>query len=55
MRIIEKISKKENRGTVKKEDKLPKNDKPSEEIMSEPDDREEEPPKKGFWSRLFGK
>ena len=37
-----------------KEDELPKDDKPSEEIKSEPDDREEEPPKKGFWSRLFG-
>lgn len=37
-----------------KEDELPKGDKPSEEIKSEPDDREEKPPKKGFWSRLFG-
>ena len=37
-----------------KEDELPRDDKPSEEIKSEPDDRGEEPPKKGFWSRLFG-
>ncbi|WP_409328216.1 DUF536 domain-containing protein [Staphylococcus pseudoxylosus] len=33
---------------------LAKDDKPSEEIESGPEDREAEPPKKGFWSRLFG-
>ncbi|MDG0838909.1 DUF536 domain-containing protein [Staphylococcus equorum] len=44
----------EKKGKSIKEDELPKDDKPSEEIKSEPDDREEEPPKKGFWSRLFG-
>ncbi|MBF2753487.1 DUF536 domain-containing protein [Staphylococcus xylosus] len=31
-----------------------KDDKPSEEIESENEDRGEQPPKKGFWSRLFG-
>ena len=44
----------EKKGESIKEDELPKGDKPSEEIKSEPDDREEKPPKKGFWSRLFG-
>ncbi|MCE5003671.1 DUF536 domain-containing protein [Staphylococcus pseudoxylosus] len=44
----------EKKGESIKEDELPKNDKPSEEIKSEPGDREEEAPKKGFWSRLFG-
>ena len=33
---------------------LAKDDKPSEEIESGPEDRKEETPKKGFWSRLFG-
>ncbi|KKI52713.1 MULTISPECIES: DUF536 domain-containing protein [Staphylococcus] len=33
---------------------LAKDDKPSEEIESENEDRGEQPPKKGFWSRLFG-
>lgn len=33
---------------------LAKDDKPSEEIESENEDRGELPPKKGFWSRLFG-
>ncbi|RIP29388.1 DUF536 domain-containing protein, partial [Staphylococcus gallinarum] len=37
-----------------KENVVPKDEKPSEGIHSEPDDREEELPKKGFWSRLFG-
>ena len=36
------------------EDLLAKDDKPSEEIGNGPEDREVEPPKKGFWSRLFG-
>ncbi|WP_436966325.1 DUF536 domain-containing protein [Staphylococcus shinii] len=36
------------------EEVLAKDDKPSEEIESGPEDREAEPPKKGFWSRLFG-
>lgn len=44
----------EKKGESIKEDELPKNDKPSEEIKSEPGDRKEEAPKKGFWSRLFG-
>ena len=33
---------------------LAKDDKPSEEIESENEDRGKQPPKKGFWSRLFG-
>ena len=36
------------------EEGLAKDDKPSEEIESENEDRGEQPPKKGFWSRLFG-
>ena len=36
------------------EDVLAKEDKPFEEIESGPEDKEVEPPKKGFWSRLFG-
>ncbi|MEB6324367.1 DUF536 domain-containing protein [Staphylococcus xylosus] len=36
------------------EEVLAKDDKPSEEIESENEDRGEQPPKKGFWSRLFG-
>ena len=36
------------------EEVLAKDEKSSEGIQSEPDDREEEAPKKGFWSRLFG-
>ena len=36
------------------EEVLAKDDKPSEEIESETEDRGEQPPKKGFWSRLFG-
>ncbi|EJX16597.1 hypothetical protein SOJ_27640 [Staphylococcus sp. OJ82] len=31
-----------------------KDDKQFEEIDSESEEREEKPPKKGFWSRLFG-
>ena len=44
----------ENKNESIKENVLPKDEKPSEGIHSEPDDREEELPKKGFWSRLFG-
>ena len=36
------------------EEVLAKDDKLSEEIESENEDRGEQPPKKGFWSRLFG-
>ncbi|MEB6046474.1 DUF536 domain-containing protein [Staphylococcus pseudoxylosus] len=36
------------------EDELPKEDKLVEETKNDPDDREAELPKKGFWSRLFG-
>ncbi|MEB8307920.1 DUF536 domain-containing protein [Staphylococcus xylosus] len=36
------------------EEVLAKDDKPSEEIESENEDRGEQPLKKGFWSRLFG-
>ncbi|WP_239741073.1 DUF536 domain-containing protein [Mammaliicoccus sp. M-M45] len=36
------------------EEVLAKDDKPSEEIESETEYRGEQPPKKGFWSRLFG-
>ncbi|SCU36894.1 replication-associated protein [Staphylococcus xylosus] len=36
------------------EDELAKEDKLIEETESDPDDREAELPKKGFWSRLFG-
>lgn len=44
----------ENKNKSIKEDELPKDVKLTEGIKSEPDDREEESPKKGFWSRLFG-
>ncbi|MGC7604690.1 DUF536 domain-containing protein [Staphylococcus epidermidis] len=44
----------ENKNKSIKEDELPKDAKLTEGIKSEPDDREEESPKKGFWSRLFG-
>ncbi|MDK9856080.1 DUF536 domain-containing protein [Staphylococcus equorum] len=37
-----------------KEDEFPKDYERSEEIESETEDRGEQPPKKGFWSRLFG-
>jgi hypothetical protein len=43
-----------NKNKSKKEDELLKDAKLTEAIKSEPDDREEESPKKGFWSRLFG-
>ncbi|OEK76423.1 replication-associated protein [Staphylococcus saprophyticus] len=36
------------------EEVLAKDYKPSEEIESENEDRGAQPPKKGFWSRLFG-
>ncbi|MBM2659762.1 DUF536 domain-containing protein [Staphylococcus pseudoxylosus] len=36
------------------EDELPKENKLVEETKSDSDDRETKPPKKGFWSRLFG-
>ena len=44
----------ENKNKSIKEDELLKDAKLTEAIKSEPDDREEESPKKGFWSRLFG-
>jgi hypothetical protein len=43
-----------NKNKSIKEDELLKDAKLTEAIKSEPDDREEESPKKGFWSRLFG-
>ena len=47
------ISEENNYESIK-ENEIPKDEKSSEGIQSEPDDREEEAPKKGFWSRLFG-
>ena len=44
----------EKRDGSTNEEVLAKDDKPSEEIKSGPEDREEETRKKGFWSRLFG-
>ena len=44
----------EKKDDSENEDLLAKDDKPSEEIESGPEDRKEETPKKGFWSRLFG-
>ena len=44
----------EKRDGSTNEEVLAKDDKPSEEIESGPEDRKEETPKKGFWSRLFG-
>lgn len=44
----------ENKNESIKEDELLKDVKLTEELKSDPNDREEEPPKKGFWSRLFG-
>ena len=44
----------EKKDDSENEDVLAKDDKPSEEIESGPEDREEETPKKGFWSRFFG-
>jgi uncharacterized coiled-coil protein SlyX len=46
--------KKEKKEDSTNEDILEKDDKPSEEIESGPEDREVETPKKGVWSRLFG-
>ena len=43
-----------NKNKSIKEDELLKDAKLTEAIKSEPDDREEESPKKGFWSRVFG-
>ncbi|SUN23054.1 DUF536 domain-containing protein [Staphylococcus saprophyticus] len=45
---------KEKKDDSTNEEVLAKDDKPSEEIESENEDRGEQPPKKGFWSRLFG-
>ncbi len=36
------------------EDELLKGNNSSEEINNDPDNKVEQPPKKGFWSRLFG-
>ncbi|MGW7916714.1 DUF536 domain-containing protein [Staphylococcus xylosus] len=47
------ISEENNYESIK-ENEIPKDEKSSEGIQSEPDDREEEAPKKGFWSHLFG-
>ena len=44
----------EKKDDSENEDVLAKDDKPSEEIESGPEDRKEETPKKGVWSRLFG-
>ena len=44
----------EKKDDSKNEEVLAKDDEPSEEIESETEDRGEHPPKKGFWSRLFG-
>ena len=44
----------EKKDDSENEDVLAKDDKPSEEIESGPEDSKEETPKKGFWSRLFG-
>ena len=44
----------EKKDDSENKDVLAKDDKPSEEIKSDPGNREEEAPKKGFWSRFFG-
>ena len=44
----------EKKDDSKNEEVLAKDDEPSEERESETEDRGEQPPKKGFWSRLFG-
>ena len=44
----------EKKDDSENEDVLAKDDKPSEEIESGPEDRKEETSKKGFWRRLFG-
>lgn len=46
---------KEKKNDITNEDKFTKEDKFIEETKSDPNDnREVEPPKKGFWSRFFG-
>ena len=44
----------ENKNESIKENEVPKDEKTSEGRHSVSDDNEKEPPKKGFWSRLFG-
>ena len=44
----------EKRDGSTNEEVLEKDDKPYEEMESAPEYNETEPPKKGFWSRLFG-
>ena len=45
---------KENNDSNLEEDELLKNNTASEETKNDHDDKVEQPPKKGFWSRLFG-
>ncbi|RIM45850.1 DUF536 domain-containing protein [Staphylococcus cohnii] len=45
---------KEKNGKDLNEHELSKDNKTSEEIKSDTNDNVEQPPKKGFWSRLFG-
>lgn len=46
---------KEKKNDITNEDEFTKEDKFIEETKSDPNDnREVEPPKKGFWSRFFG-
>ncbi|UTT57560.1 DUF536 domain-containing protein [Staphylococcus equorum] len=44
----------ENNDNSLEEDKLFKDNNPSEETNNDPDDKVEQASKKGFWSRLFG-
>ena len=44
----------ENNDSNLEEDELLKNNTASEETKNDHDDKVEQPPKKGFWSRLFG-
>lgn len=44
----------ENNDNNLEEDELLKNNNASEETKNDHDDKVEQPPKKGFWSRLFG-
>lgn len=44
----------ENNESNLEEDELLKNNTASEETKNDHDDKVEQPPKKGFWSRLFG-
>lgn len=44
----------ENNDSNLEEDELLKNNTASEETKNDHDDKGEQPPKKGFWSRLFG-